>query len=488
MAAGAAEPARIGQFDGQSDIGGVQFPGAASFDPGRQEYLVQASGTNMWGDHDEFHLVWKKLKGDFIIQAMVAFEGQGAEAHRKAGIIVRSSLDPRSPHINACRHGNGLTALQFRRSPGAATEEDYFYLKAPNVLQLERRGRSYIMSAARFGDTFTSKQISDVDLGDEVYVGIYVCSHNNGVVEKAVFSNVRITRPAPAGLVPYRDYLGSDLELLDTVSGARKVIYHTDDSLQAPNWTPDGKALVFNRNGLMYHFDLASREPVRIDTGSATRCNNDHALSLDGSMLGISSSSPEDGNVSMVYTLPIGGGRPTKITMRGPSYLHGWSPDGKYLAFTGGRNGDYNIYRIPAKGGDEERLTTTKALLDDGSEYTPDGTTIYFNSNRTGRMQVWRMQADGTRQEQVTFDDFNNWFPHVSPNGRSVVFLSYDSSEVGPGEHPFYKRVYLRQIPIAGDEEPQVIAYLYGGQGTINVNSWSPDNQTIAFVSNSDRL
>ena len=319
-------------------------------------------------------------------------------------------------------------------------------------------------------------------------MGLYVCAHNNAAVERAVFGNVRLVRPAPASLVPYRDYLGSDLELLDTITGARTVIYHTADSLQAPNWTPDGKALVYNRNGRMYLFDLATRQPRAIDTGAAVHCNNDHALSIDGRMLGISSSSPEDGNVSMVYTLPITGGAPTKITVRGPSYLHGWSPDGKYLAFTGGRGADYNIYRIPVDGGTEERLTTTKGLLDDGSEYTPDGGAIYYNSNRTGRMQVWRMRPDGSGQEQVTFDDFNNWFPHISPNGKSIVFISYDNAEVGPGEHPFYKHVYLRQMPVAGDEKPQVIAYLYGGQGTINVNSWSPDNETIAFVSNSGDL
>jgi len=487
VAAGAAEPSPIGPFDGQADIGGVKTPGAASYDPVRQEFVVHSAGANMWGGHDEFHYVWRRLKGDFIVQATVGFVGEGAQPHRKAGILVRSSLDPRSPHVNAARHGNGLAALQFRRTLGATTGESTFNLKDPDVIQLERIGGTYVMSAARFGDTFTTKQLSDVDLGDEVYVGIYVCAHDSSAVESAIFRNVRITRPAPAKLVPYRDYLGSDLELLDTVSGVRKVIYHTDDSLQAPNWTPDGKALVYNRNGRMVRFDLETRQPSLIDTGAAIHCNNDHALSADGKWLGISSHTQEDGNVSIVYTLPVGGGPPVKITPVGPSYLHGWSPDGRYLAFTGGRGADYNIYRVPAAGGPEERLTTTKGLLDDGSEYTPDGTRIYFNSNRTGRMQIWRMRADGSDQEQVTFDDLNNWFPHVSPDGKSIVFISF-GADVSPGAHPFYQHVYLRQIPVAGDEKPQVIAYLYGGQGTINVNSWSPDNETIAFVSNSDKL
>jgi Tol biopolymer transport system component len=487
VAAAAAEPTPLGQFDNQADIGGVKTPGSASYDSDRQEFIVQASGGNMWVDHDEFHYVWKKLKGDFMVQATVEFEGEGGSPHRKAGIIVRSGLDPKSPHINAALHGNGLAALQFRRSTGATTEDIPFYLKAANVIQLARHGGTYTVSAARFGETYTTKQVSDLDLGDEVYVGIYVCAHNNDAVETATFRNVRITRPAPASLVPYRDYLGSDLELLNTNSGARKVIYHTDDSLQAPNWTQDGKALIYNRNGLMYRFDLATGQPAQIDTGAAIHCNNDHAISFDGKWLGISSHTHQDGNVSIVYTLPVAGGTPTKITMTGPSYLHGWSPDGQYLAFTGGRGKDYNIYRIPVAGGPEERLTHTEGLLDDGCEYTPDGSMIYFNSDRTGQMQIWRMKPDGTGQEQVTFDAFNNWFPHISPNGKSIVFISF-GLDVPAGSHPFYQPVYLRQMPLDGSEQPQVVAYLYGGQGTINVNSWSPDSETLAFVSNSDKL
>jgi Tol biopolymer transport system component len=165
--------------------------------------------------------------------------------------------------------------------------------------------------------------------------------------------------------------------------------------------------------------------------------------------------------------------------------LHGWSPDGKSLIYTGIRNGEADIYRIAAKGGAETRLTDAKGL-DDGSEYTPDGRMIYFNSERSGRMQIWRMKVDGSQQEQVTNDEFNNWFPHVSPDGKSLVFLSY-GAEVAPGDHPFYQHVYLRKMPLAGGT-PSVIAYVYGGQGSINVNSWAPDNRTIAFVSNSDRL
>jgi len=183
-----------------------------------------------------------------------------------------------------------------------------------------------------------------------------------------------------------------------------------------------------------------------------------------------------------VYTVPVHGGQPKRITSTGPSYLHGWSPDGKFLVYTGLRNGDFDIYRIPVEGGEETQLTNSPGL-DDGPEYTPDGKYIYFNSVRSGRMHIWRMKANGTDQEQLTDDEYNNWFPHISPDGKRVVFVSYLPSEVEPSDHPAAKRVYLRMIPLDGDT-PKVLAYLYGGQGTMNVPSWSPDGEKIAFVSN----
>jgi hypothetical protein len=477
-ARGADQPVSVGVFDQHADIGGVGLPGNAYYDSSTQEYLLAASGTNMWGVHDECHFAWKKVKGDFILQAFTEFLGSGIDPHRKMGLIVRASLDPRSPHVNACRHGSGLASLQYRKAEGAITEEIRLKVMGPDVLQLERAGKKFTMSAAQFGETYSSQSFDSIELPDEVYVGIYVCSHSNLVVERGIFRNVRLIRPAHPAFVPYRDYIGSDIELLDINTGVRKAVWHADDSLQAPNWTPDGKHLIYNQNGRVFSFDIAKREAAPIDTGAQIHCNNDHALSFDGQMLGISS-----GPTSMVYTLPIGGGVPKRITPTGPSYLHGWSPDGKFLVFTGMRNGNFDVYRVPSAGGAEERLTNAKGL-DDGSEYTPDSRTIFFNSNRTGKMQIWRMNADGSEQTQVTDDEFNNWFPHVSPDGKTVVFISFPP-ETRSDDHPFYRRVYLRRMPVEGGM-PAVIAYVYGGQGSINVNSWSPDSKMIAFVSNSD--
>jgi len=470
-------PIPVGIFSEHGDMGNVGIPGTASYDSDSQEYLLSSSGTNMWGDHDEDQFVWRKVKGDFILQASAEFLGAGGSPHRKMGLIVRESLDPRSPHVNIAIHGNGLAALQYRRSSGAITEEIHYAVDGPNVLQLERSGKSFVVSAAHFGDILQTKDFDAVSLPDEVYVGIYICAHDNTAVEKGVFRNVRLIQPARPDFKPYRDYIGSQIELLDVTTGFRRAIYHAEDSLQAPNWTPDGKRLVYNHNGRMFSLDLETRASTPIDTGEQVHCNNDHALSFDGTMLGISSGQP-----SRVYTLPITGGTPRLITPEGPSYFHGWSPDGKTLLFTGARNNEFDIYKVPAEGGPEVRLTTAKGL-DDGSEFTPDGKTIFFNSERTGKMQVWKMNADGTGQTQVTDDAFNNWFPHVSPDGKWVLFISFPP-DIPSGDHPFYKHVYLRKIPIGG-RTPVVTAYVYGGQGSINVNSWAPDSRTIAFVSNS---
>jgi hypothetical protein len=473
----AGGPSPVGVFDQHADIGSVGLPGDASYNPDTQEYLLSSSGADMWDDHDDYQFAWKKVKGDFLIQASTEFLGATGDPHRKMGLIVRATLDPKSPHVNACIHGNGVAAIQYRRSGGAITEEIHLKVSGPNVLQLERSGGKFTMSAARLGDMYTAQELEGIVLPDEVYVGIYICAHNNAIVEKGVFRNVRLIRPAAPDFRPYRDYIGSDIELLDVDTGVRRTIYRAEDSVQAPNWTPDGKRLVYNHNGRMLTFDLSTRQSAMIDTGSQVHCNNDHTLSFDGTMLGISSGSP-----SIVYTLPIGGGTPTQITPVGPSYLHGWSPDGKYLLFTGERNHEFDIYRVPSGGGPEERLTTAKGL-DDGSEYSPDGRTIFFNSERSGKMQVWRMNADGSGQAQVTDDEFNNWFPHVSPDGKSILFITFPG-DITPNDHPFYKHVYLRRMPVDGGKAT-VVAYVYGGQGSINVNSWSPDNRTIAFVSNS---
>lgn len=266
------------------------------------------------------------------------------------------------------------------------------------------------------------------------------------------------------------------IETLDVATGQRRVVYRTDKLIEAPNWTRDGRSLIYNGDGLIHRLPLSGGEPVVIDTGAQRKNNNDHGLSPDGRSLAISDNSE---GPSRVFVVPLAGGAPRAVTPLTPSYWHGWSPDGRTLAFVGERAGNFDIYAIPVEGGQERRLTTD-AAPDDGPDYAPDGT-IFFNSARSGKMQIWRMRPDGGGQTRVTNDHrYGDWFPHPSPDGRWLVFLSYDGAVEG---HPADKPITLRLMPLDGSAPPRVIASLFGGQGTINVPSWSPDSRSIAFVS-----
>jgi tricorn protease-like protein len=474
-----------GIFDNSTDVGKLSHKGKTSYNASTQIYELSGAGNNIWFGSDEFHFAWKKMKGDFILQAKGLFLGKGTELHRKFGWMIRNSLDTSAATVAATIHGDGLTSLQYRKTAHANMEEIKSEIKGPDMIQLERRGKQYILSVAHFGEPYSVLETSDVSLNEEVYVGLFICSHNKEVPETVLFNNVRIIIPAKENFVAYQQYLGSHIEVMDIASGHRQIVYSDTTSLQAPNWTNDNKSLIYNRKGLMYRLDFGKNKPVVINTGTINNNNNDHVISFDGKMLGLSGTSSDVKNSSFVYTVPLTGGIPKKITPLSLSYLHGWSPDGKYLIYTGRRDTkDFDIYRIPADGGKEEQLTNTPGL-DDGSEYSPDGKYIYFNSTRSGTMQLWRMMADGSQQEQLTADEYNNWFPHISPDGKWIVFLSF-SKEVAPDDHPFYKHVYLRLMPVGGGK-PTVIAYVYGGQATINTPSWSPDSKKIAFVSNSGK-
>jgi Tol biopolymer transport system component len=473
--------AKTGSFTTFADVGNPAIKGKASFSEPDQKYKVTGSGENIWLGKDSFSFLSKNMKGDFIVQTQFQYLGQGHDLHRKTGIMFRNSVSEGSAMVACTVHGDGLASLQYRRTEGADVEEIQFKINGPDVLQLEKKGKVYTMSVAHFGEVYQSKTIDDLDLGEELMAGLFVCAHTGEVAETVEFWNTRVLNTAPDDLVQYQEYLGSLLEVMDVETGHRSVLAQDSGSWQAPNWTPDGKTLIYNASGLLYNFDLKSRQSTVLNTDFATNNNNDHVLTFDGRQMGISHHPAETNGQSVVYTLPVTGGVPKRITEKSPSYLHGWSPDNRFLIYTGGRNGDYDIYKIPADGGEEIQLTTAKGL-DDGSEYSPDGRYIYFCSTRTGTMQVWRMEPDGSNQVQLTFDKLNDWFPHVSPDNKWLVFVSFPE-EVPADEHPFYQRVYIRLMPIEGGE-PKVIGYLYGGQGSINVPSWSPDSKKIAFVSN----
>jgi Tol biopolymer transport system component len=278
----------------------------------------------------------------------------------------------------------------------------------------------------------------------------------------------------------------SYLEIYDVESRTHRVIKEFPFVVEAPNWTPDGKWLVVNRGGKLYKIAPdGSTDLQEINTGSIVGCNNDHVITVDGKWIGISSNDPANRQYSSyVYIVPFEGGEPRKLTPLGPSYLHGISPDGKTVAYCAFRGPDQeqDVWVMPVKGGKETRLTDAPGL-DDGPEYSRDGKYIWFNSVRTGRMQAWRMKANGKEQTQMTFDeDMNSWFPHISPDGKKVVYIAYHDYEVDPGSHIADLNVQLRMIPATGGE-PEVLVEFFGGQGSINVNSWSPDSKQFAYIS-----
>lgn len=402
--------------------------------------------------------------------------------------MARDALTAGSRYVDGAVHADMLTSLQFRPEDGANTDQLTISSFHPTDIQLERRGNQFTFSAAVFGECYKSVT-KEMTLNDEAYVGLFVCSHDENAATEAEFSNVRVIVPAPADFRPYRDYIGSLLEVMDVATGHRKILHTESGSIQAPNWTPDDKLIYNSAAGLMYTFDLATGKVAELNTGPYRQNNNDHVLSFDGKMLALSNYTG-DPRHSTAFILPAtGSDAPKQVTPSpeaGHTYLHGWSPDGKKLVFTGGRHGETGDYRnlwsvdVDTK---VETAITPPGTLDDGPEYTPDGQYIYFNSVRTGTMQIWRMRPDGSNPEQITFDEYNNWFPHISPDGKWIVYIAFPKT-IDPWSHPFYQQCYIRLMPTAGGA-PKTIGYLYGGQGTMNTPGWSPDSKRIAFVTNS---
>jgi hypothetical protein len=495
-----AKAGDLGLFEQEADIGKPTKAGSTTFAPQDGVYELTGGGANMWFTNDAFHFVWKRVSGDFALDAAVQWVAEGGNAHRKACLVVRQSLGPDSAYVDVAVHGNGMTSLQYREASGGLTHEiqvrpakagqqsrpsqgGEIPAQPATRMGIERQGESFVALLPKAGETSAEANAPLSPAGafmrlkfdDPVYVGLGVCSHDDAVVEKARFSQVELHPKAAPGATA-KPVLHCALEIVPIGSSDRRVVYHTLDHIEAPNWSRDGQVLLFNSGGHIYRLPVAGGSPVLVDTGTANRCNNDHGFSPDGQWLAVSDQART--GKSLIYILPAEGGAPHQVTTTGPSYWHGWSPDGSTLAYCAERAGEFDIYTIPAMGGDEQRLTTAKGL-DDGPDFSPDGKWIYFNSERTGRMQIWRMKPDGSQQQQVTNDEFNNWFPHPSPDGKWLVFITFEKDVTG---HPPNKPVRLRLLPIVGGPI-QELARLFGGQGTINVPSWSPDSRQLAFVS-----
>ncbi len=279
--------------------------------------------------------------------------------------------------------------------------------------------------------------------------------------------------------------LSSELVIVKVKSGKEKVLLKENRHFEAPNWSRDGKFLIINAAGLLEKIDLKGKNLGKINPEGINTVNNDHGLSFDGKILVFSKNDKGAAPTtnSRVYIANADGSNPRLVTPDFPSYWHGISPDNNFLLYTARRNDEWDLFKIPTQGGTEVNITNTKGL-DDGSEYSYDGNWIYFNSHRSGRMHIYRMRTDGSGVAQLTNDELDNWFPHPSPDNKSIVYISYlEDQKAG---HPFGKDVKLRMMNLETKEIKDITPVFYGGQGTINVHSWSPDGKSVAFVRYTD--
>ncbi|MFN0101144.1 MAG: hypothetical protein ACKV2U_03520 [Bryobacteraceae bacterium] len=463
-------------FDGSGDIGVT--PKAGSLEAG-PAFRVTGGGANVWGNADALFFAWKRITGDVTISADVTFVGAGVNAHRKAMLMLRQDLTAGSIYADVALHGDGLTSLQFRDNTDGLTTELRSTVTGPTRIQIERRGNQIRVGAGKPGEALVWTGPQTLAFNGPIYAGIGICSHDANVLETAVFSNVRIEQPAR-----YR----SLVTIYDFSTRGTRTVYEADGVMEAPNWSRDGRYLLVNTGGDLYRLPVDAPRLEKIDLGAGGyRCNNDHDLSRDGKRLAFSASSPAS-RQSQVYVADADGKNVKLLTPAAPSYFHGWSPDGKWLAFVGQRDGKYELFRVPAAGGPEERLTS-KGAYDDGPEYSPNGKWIYFNSNRSGGWDLWRIPASGAgpgdvNAERISDDEWEDWFPHVSPNGKQMVFLSFPKGT--EGHNGKMAGMALRLLPQPGKKvvaaKPETLLTFFGGQGTINVNSWSPDSKQFAFV------
>ena len=485
----AAQPGPAGLFEGRGDLGVTPKNGALEFDPAASEYRVTGGGANIWAAEDAMYFAWKRLPGDVTFTADVRFLGTGAVAHRKAVLMIRQDLTPGSAYADVALHGDGLTSLQFRPAAGAQTQEIRSTVTGPTRIRIERRGNSFTVFAGKPGAELAATTPQVVQLSDPVYVGIGVCSHDANVLETAVFSNVQLTQGRAAA--PQQRYR-SKIVVYDLTSKSTTTVYQAGEVIEAPNWSRDGRFLLVNTGGSLYRLPVTGgAEPrlEKIDLGpGGYRCNNDHDFSRDGKLLAFSASSPAS-RQSQVYLAQADGSGAKLMTPAAPSYFHGWSPDGKWLAFVAQRDGKaFHLFRVSVNGGAEQPLTS-QGPYDDGSEYSPDGKWIYFNSQRSGGWDIWRMPAEGAgpgdaRAEHVTDDELEDWFPHFSPDGKWLLVFSFPKGT--ENHNGKMEGVQLRLMPAPGKKlEPaklEVLTTFFGGQGTINVNSWSPDSKKFAYV------
>ncbi len=299
------------------------------------------------------------------------------------------------------------------------------------------------------------------------------------------------TTPAHAKAAYFEKQLRSHIYVYDLRTGMSHQIFTADKIWEAPNWSADGKYLIANSQGHIYKLVFTkdgSVVPQKLAIPENYMCNNDKGLSPDGKKLAFSAGILPKME-SQVFLADADGANAKQMTTISPSFFHGWSPDSKTLAFVAQRNNShqYDIYDIPAAGGAERRLDMN-IHHDDGPDYSPDGKWIYINSDRSGKEVVWRFPADGAgpddvKAEMVVSDSYEDWFPHISPDGTKMVYICYPAGT--PTHDPRNVHIVFKLVAIDNDTvatTQKTLVEATGGQGSMNVNSWAPDSMRFAYV------
>jgi Tol biopolymer transport system component len=461
------------------DVGSVQVAGRASC--ADERFTLQGT-LDIWGNSDGFHFVHQPFTGDGQIIARIT-QVENTNDHAKAGVMFREDLAPGARHATVVVTPTDGVQFLRRLAPGDITY--------PNNPRINKGRLPYWVKLVRRGDQFTGYESTDgmsweftgsdtITMGRSILVGLVASSHRKDVLSTSTLDQVKLA-PNPAGT----SVLNSHVTIMSVDGKDKRVVFSAARRFEAPNWSHDGEYLLVNSEGKLWRIPVAGGEPQNISLGSIGAINNDHGISPDGKLLAVSV------NSGPIFVLPVSGGQARQVTEHKPSYFHGWSPDGRELAYVARQHESYDIFSIPLEGGTAKRLTINPAH-EDGPDFSPDGKWIYYNSDRAGGGDIWRIPAQGagegdSKAEQVTSDDYVDWFPHPSPDGKWLLFLSYRKGTQG---HPANQNVLLRIMPLPGDKMDRPagaktleLGKLFGGQGTINVASWSPDSRRFAFVS-----
>jgi len=486
-------PAALGIFQGSADVGrpSVIGPGAARYDWRTRSYELTGGGANMWGTGDHFRYLWLKVSGDVALEASVRFtdsqpDSGEAQPHRKACLVVRQSLDSSAAYADAALHADGLTSLQWRDAPGAVTHEVQSATSAPTRLRIEKRGDYVSMYVAQGAEPLRpSGGATRLALSGPFYLGLGVTAHDSTRWETATFTDVRVARLAPATT---DDAVVSTIETISLRSKDRRVaaVETASSPVVGAWWYPDSTRMLYFRDGdeqlSRVQADLPGRpaSPNRIATPQRVRSTITSCRECQTADTGRRWSVRDDDShtnptLALSWTESASAAFVTGNADPELGMIARWSPDGSALVFASLK--DHQIYLVRARSREPSKLTTRGRNAD--PVFSPDGRYVYFSSDRSGRWQLWRVNLDGSTPEQLTRDDAESSRPYVSPDGRSIAFLSFDGATTNRGA---LRDARLRLLTLA-DGKVEELAKLLAGDSSLAAYPWSPDGQYLAFVS-----